>query len=145
MKYLILIIIIATLAASMFGQATFQSRIAKQDEPKEFELNYDKFKDQTTVETHVGFRIHKARMDSLKLYIAAQVKGQETKTADVFLFHFVPLYGGGWQFLRQHHLIFLVDGESIDCGDGRQDGEVQGRGVHEWVNFIIRSFPGPRD
>ena len=137
MKTLILIL---ALAAVGLGQS-FQTRLETFDKPKDFKVEYDKFKDTTRVAMTKGKSWHtkksKAGMDEIDVRAEFTAPGQSLeKNIDKFWLIFE---GGGseWTFLNNRSLIFLLDGEQLDLGDGEHDGSVRLGGVDERVVFSV--------
>lgn len=44
---------------------------------------------------------------------------------------------GSWEFLKDHHLYAIIDGERLDLGDGTHDGDIHYTGVSEQLAFVL--------
>lgn len=130
----IFILICATVG---FGQP-IKEKIAKFDDHSRFTYSFDKFKNETTIGTTVKFHEPKEKLELLECSIFFTFTGQ-TIDANIqsFLLVFHPIGSTEWQFLRSHHLIFLLDGQKLDVGDGEHDGTVVRGGVNEYVLFTV--------
>lgn len=116
---------------------TLEERFKKLDEDK-FTLKYDKFKDVTWAGTYIKFRRPKAKLHTLTCDIRARIVGKElTKASDDFFLVCSPRFSRGWAFLKNSHLIFLLDGERLDLGSGDHEGDVRTTGISEWVIYSI--------
>lgn len=82
-------------------------------------VEYDKFKDKTTVS---GESVRLER--SIVMAVKASHDGQTPTEIRPYLIFWST--SRSWSFLRSHGLIILADGERIDLGDGTHDGHVRG-------------------
>jgi len=101
--------------------------------------SYDKMEDTTTVRSLV--KIHAPFMSGMNLTFEASylVPGKEQKAPvdEIWLqFSESTNVEGGWQYLDDHGLIFLLDGEERLKFEGEHAGDVGGR-LTETVSFLV--------
>lgn len=137
---LIVLTILFPLTLTVFAQS-LQERIKQVPDAKKFTVEYDKFKDLTTLSTYVRFRNPHAgtrgnRINAtLQCGIRSLFSGTELhKDSELFSLICGPMYSFGyWQFLEDHHLIFLLDGVRLDLRDGKHGGTVD----DEYVIYLV--------
>jgi hypothetical protein len=106
-----------------------------------FETSYDKFKDETTVKFKRlpltgGMRL---AMSAEMIYLmgAFQFKGQKMSEPATTAYLGFLSESKDWVFLRDQHLIVLVDGERIDLGDAERDSDIRIGEVKELLVFDV--------
>lgn len=137
MKIFTLVLI---LAASIAAQ-TVPEQIAKFEKPKQYTVEYDKFKDKTSVYNNpiriAQIKDNRFRITDLAIYGTFEFTGQ-TLTADAsHLWLSFTASGADWMYLRDHHLIVLADGERIDGGDGNRSSDVLQYSVFERLDYFF--------
>lgn len=119
MKVLLLILAFASVGFSQ----TMPARIAASPNPKDIGTTYDKFKNRTVVRVK-GFsratKGSKAGIDELNLMAAFAFEG-DTLTSNIGTFGLTFSGARDFTFFRNKRLIFLLDGDRIDLGEGHRD------------------------
>jgi hypothetical protein len=149
MKTLLIVTIILFPLTGMAYAQTFQDRLKQVPDAKKFTVEYDKFKDLTTISTHIRFRLLKAKRYGGELSILGRFTGSDvTEDVKVFLLDCHCLSETSSEPLPAlsdaPRLIFLFDGQRLDLGEGTvNDGYVDlplpyGRLYSRNVTFTIK-------
>lgn len=129
---------------SVFAQEkTIEDKIKTFANAKRFQISYDKFKDKTTIQfgwfNVSGSKENQSNAFFLSFGAAFAYAGQAPAQPENYTLWFSSSTSK-WAFLDRRHLIFLVDGERIDIGDGNRSGKVSsGRyvSVTEAMSYVI--------
>ena len=114
---------ILLLTASGFGQS-FKEKIAKLDKPKFYKVDYDKFKDQSTVVTPTTLQKRaKGRSPGFGVQVGITFKGIEPKDGVLYWIAFANR-DTEWQMLNIETAILLADGKRIDLIGGQRTSKV---------------------
>jgi|CXWL01.1.fsa_nt_gi hypothetical protein len=147
-KLLILTTTLLALTLSASAQS-IQERIKQVPDAKKFKVEYDKFKDLTTISTHINFRLLKTKRYGGELSILGRFAGSDvTEDVKVFLLGCDCLKETSYEPLpalsAAPRLIFLFDGRKLDLGEGTVNGGYAdlplsyGRLYYRNVTFTIK-------
>lgn len=108
---------------------------------KRFEIEYDKFKDSSVVRFS-SFSIYSAKPGGGIIYfgLSFPFEGNVLKSTPDRINLFFLSSGAAWRFLKLHNLIFILDDERLDLGEGRHNGRINSAGrsaVSESVTFSL--------
>jgi hypothetical protein len=107
---------------------------------KRFTVNYDKFKDASRVDVgpfDVGDSIRSTRIYSLKMTARFFYTGRDPHGPDQDFALLFRSRSGEWQFLKNHELNMLIDGERVSIGEAEYDGDIERSGVSEFMGYLI--------
>lgn len=114
-------------SVSAFGQS-IQEKIAKLEKPKSYKVDYDKFKDQSTVFTPTTLQKRaKGLAPGFGVQVGITFKGIEPKDGVLYWIAFANR-DTEWQMLNVDTAILLADGKRIDLTGGKRTSNVSSGG-----------------
>jgi hypothetical protein len=101
------------------------------------EVTYDKFKDTTYVSTNIGISKIGVRVLSIvTMKVGFSYSGRTFQAPDNYDVFFTARVPKDWLWLHNRKLIFLVDNERIEIGEGSRSSRI-GRPTYETLGFRI--------
>lgn len=139
MKPLLILALLLALTGNAAAQDVEQ-RVKEFRNSKKFSIEYDKFTDESRIAVgpfDISDSIKTISIYSLRMTARFIFSGKRlTNPAEDFALLFRSR-SREWQFLRNHDLYMLIDGERVTVGEAEYDGNVESGGVSEFMRYLV--------
>lgn len=107
---------------------------------KRFSVNYDKFKDESWIDVGPFFVGGNSRYitsgASINMTVRLRYPSARLNAPPKNYVLWFQASGREWAFLKHRELNILIDGERVNLGEGKWDGEAR-RGTFESLGFLV--------
>jgi hypothetical protein len=101
------------------------------------EVTYDKFKDTTYVSTNIGIsKIGVRVLSTVTMKVGFSYSGQTFQAPEKYDVFFTTRIPRDWLWLNNRKLIFLVDNERIEIGEGSRSSKIS-QPTYETLGFRV--------